>query len=72
METNTKWATDITNRMNYHLQEFIRNTTAIYADSKLYNTTNSNWLQSGLMNVIIGGVFSFYDKQTVYVDELGK
>ena len=61
-EANTKQITDITDRMNYHLQKFGRNTTAIYADSKSYNTTNSNWLQGGLMHIITEGVCSFYNK----------
>ena len=41
-ETNMKWTTDITDKMSYHLQEFGRNTMAIFGDSKSYNTTNSD------------------------------
>ena len=63
---------DIINQMSYHLKEFGRNTMAIFRDSKSYNTTNSNWLQGRLMNVLTGRIVSCYNKQSVYVDELGK
>jgi hypothetical protein len=72
METNAKWTTDIIDQISYQLKEFRRNTMAIFRDSKSYNTINSNWLQGGLMNVLTGRIVSCYDKQSVYVDELGK
>ena len=63
---------DIIDQMSYHLKEFRRNTIAFFGDSKSYNTTNSNWLQGRLMNILTGRIVSCYDKQSVHVDELGK
>jgi len=71
-ETNTKWSTDVIDKIDRKLQELGRNTEAIYIDSKLYNTTTSDWLQGGIMNVITGGIKSFWDKESTFIDNLGK
>jgi len=42
METNTKWSTEVMDKMDRKLQEIGRNTQATHADSKSYNTTNRN------------------------------
>ena len=72
METNTKWMPSVMDKMDRKLLEIGRNTETIYADSKSYNTTNSDWLQGGLINMIIGGIKMFLDKESIKVDKLGK
>ena len=72
MKTNTKWSTEVMDKIDRKLYELGRNTQAIYADSKSYNTTNCNWLQGGIMNVIIGRVKSILDKESIIIDRLGK
>ena len=71
-KTNTKWSTDIMDKIDRKLQELGRNTEAIYIDSKLHNIMTSDWLQGEIMNVIMGGTKSFWDKESTYIDNLGK
>ena len=44
IEMNTKWTTNIIDRMKNKMKELGRNTQIIYVDSKAYSNTNSSWL----------------------------
>ena len=47
-------------------------TRCYYADSKAHKTTNSEWLQGGLMNIITGKISSLIQHQEVKIDDLGR
>ena len=58
--------------MKRKIKELGRNTQIIHTDSKAHSTTNSLWLQGGMMNIIRRGIVSFFNKEIVKVDKLGK
>ena len=52
-ETNWKWTTRTTDTMSSKMKEFGRETRCYYLDRKAYETTDSDWLQGGMMSVTI-------------------
>ena len=63
IETNTKWMTNVVDRMRNKIKELDRNIQIIYVNSKAHSTTNSLWLQGRMMNIIRGGIVSFFIKK---------
>ena len=63
---------DIIDKMNNRMKELGRNIQMIYKDSKAYLTNNSSQLQGGMMNIVSGRIVSFYNKETVRIDQLSK
>ena len=71
-KTNGKWTTRTTDVMSAKMKELGRETRCYYADSKAHKTTDSYWLQGGLMNVITGKISSLIQHQQVKIDKLGR
>ena len=54
------------------MRELGRNTSIIFANSKAYMITNSDWLLGGMMEVINGKISSLIAKEIIKIDLIGK
>ena len=53
-ETNRKWTSRTTEKMSSNVNRLGRKIMCYYADGKPHETTESEWLQMLMMNVITG------------------
>ena len=58
--------------MSYKMRALGRKKRCHYADSIVHKTTNTDWLQGGLMSVIIGKISGLMQHQKVKIDYLGR
>ena len=71
-ETNCKWKTRTKDLMSSKMKTLGKETRYSCADSKAHKTTNSEWLQGGLMSVMTGKMSSLIQHQEVKTYDLGR
>ena len=70
--TNGKWTTRTTYVMISKMKVLGRETRFYCADSKAHKTTDSYWVQRGLMNAITGKISRLMQHQQAKIDKLGR
>ena len=58
--------------MKYKSKDLSRSTEFIFTNSKDYTQIKNNYLQVGIINIIWGTITNLLNKESLYVDKLGK